>query len=93
MPLDLSNYALIKQREKLLLESKVYSPQSAFAAGKPSYITRNSNRDALKDCAEDLDKHLSLVQRYLQVMTGKEDLPVAYASNTLYVLERNGLRN
>jgi hypothetical protein len=40
-PMDLSNYLLIRTREYLLLQNKVYSPQNVMKNGKHSPLTKN----------------------------------------------------
>lgn len=38
-PMDLSNYLLIRMRERLLLESKIGSPSVVMKSGKYNYFT------------------------------------------------------
>jgi len=45
----------------------------------------------LNEVRNDLDKNLTYLQRILYISKGNEDLPVAFAANALYVLERNAV--
>lgn len=43
---------------------------------------------------EDLAKHLPNLERLIKILNlEKSNLPVAFASNALYILEKNGLGN
>ena len=94
-PLDLSNYLFIRTRERLLLENKVNAPQRVMKSGKPNKLSQNTTEKSLSSVNDDLVKAIPTLQNTLYVLQpqagGKvPDLPVAFASNALYVLERNG---
>ena len=84
-PMDLSNYLLIRTREKMMLQSRV----QGFITGGSSLHQRLFNdtfKANLDSCSNDLAENM----QHLRV-GASGDLPVAYATNTMYVLARNGL--
>lgn len=94
-PLDLSTLLFIRTRERLLLENKVNAPQRVMKSGKANKLTQNTTEKSLTGVNEDLVKAIPVLQNSLYVLSPQQggkvpDLPVAFASNTLYVLERNG---
>jgi hypothetical protein len=88
--MDLSNFLLIRTKEYLLLQNKVYAPQNVFKTGKHNKWTQNVYEKSLEAVRNDLKEGLQTLERILYVSTQMHDLPVAFASNALYVLERNG---
>ena len=46
-PMDLSNYLLIRTREYLLLQNKVYAPQNVMKTGKPNKSTKDLSEKSL----------------------------------------------
>ena len=94
-PLDLSNYLFVRTRERLLLENKVNGPQRVMKNGKPSKLPQATTEKSLTHVNEDLVKAIPALQNMLYVLQPQNegklpDLPVAFATNALYVLERNG---
>lgn len=95
-PLDLSNYLFIRTRERLLLENKVNAPQRVLKSGKPNKLTLPTTQKSLSAVQDDLTKVLPALQNMLYVLRPAEnkqvpDLPVAFATNALYILERNSV--
>lgn len=61
---------------------------------KASRLTGNTAGQSLNEVEKDLDKHFQALDRMLYVTDPqKQNVPVAFASNILYVMERNGMRN
>ncbi len=89
-PMDLSNYMLLRVRERMLLESKMASPSLVMKAGKHHPVTRDLTKESLKCCKKDIEKGMVALRKVLYVSNENIDLPVAFASNAIYVLERNG---
>ena len=94
-PLDLSNYLLIRTRERLLFENKVHAPNRVMRSGKASKLTSKFAEQSLIHITEDLTKTLPQFTNMLYVLQPTDDhkvpdLPVAFATNALYILERNG---
>lgn len=81
---------MIRTKERLLLENKVYAPQNVLNGGKPNKWTAQVAVKSLEKVREDLAKYLPQLDKLLYVTQQNQDLPVAFASNALYVLERNG---
>jgi len=79
----------------LLLENKVNAPQRVMKSGKANKLTLNTTEKSLTGVNEDLVKAIPALQNSLYILSPQQggkvpDLPVAFAYNTLYVLERNG---
>lgn len=89
-PMDLSNFLLVRTREYLLLQNKVFAPNNVMKTGKHNSLTKNISVQSLKLCRKELNDALESLDRLLYVSVGMQNLPVAFASNTLYVMERNG---
>lgn len=87
--MDLSNFLLIRTRERILFESKVNAPVSVLQKGKTTW-TNPTNTSILLAIRKELIEGLQSLQKALYVSKGSENLPVAFATNALYVLERNG---
>lgn len=93
-PLDLSNFLFVRTRENLLLQNKVHNPSKVLKSGKAGLLSHVAEK-SLASVTEDLKANLQNLESVLYVLTPSDknkaaDLPVAFASNTLYVLERNG---
>lgn len=85
-PVDLSNVALLKTRENLFIK----------ATGEPFKGDRVYSHYAAYERTENID--LSTALKALEdmlygVKNIDKDLPVAFAANALYALEKNNLRN
>ena len=59
-------------------------------SGKHNSMTKALNSQSLEACRKDLQEALESMNRLLYVSVGMRNVPVAFASNTLYVMERNG---
>jgi len=64
--------------------------------GKASMLTTGVTQKSLQMCADELKESLPVLANTLYVLTPAEDkavpdLPVAFATNSLYVLEKHGL--
>lgn len=89
-PMDLSNYLLVRTRERIVLENKISNPQHVMKSKKLKNWQKNTNQAFLLDVRKDITENLVHLERILSVGKGDEDLPVAFAANALYILERNG---
>lgn len=94
-PMDLSNYLFVRTRERLLFENKVNAPSHVNKSGKVNKFTEQFSQKSLSTINDDLGTTLPQLQNILYVLSPQQeakmpDLPVAFATNTLYVLERNG---
>ncbi|CDW84360.1 UNKNOWN [Stylonychia lemnae] len=93
-PTDLSNYLFIRTRERLLLLNRVYAPHKVLSKGKNNSYQEQYSTQSLREVEEDLAKHLPNLERLIKILNPeKNNLPVAFASNALYILEKNGLGN
>jgi hypothetical protein len=94
--MDLSNYVFIRTRERLLLENKVKEPHRVNKSGKVNKLSAQFSEKSLTNVNQDLKESIAQLQNMLYVLLPSQpgaklpDLPVAFATNTLYVLERNG---
>lgn len=95
-PMDLSNLLFVRTREHLLLSNKVRAPKNVLSSGKANILTGSVTEKSLAMLSAELESTLPTLANMLNVLAPAEgkaipDLPVAFATNTLYVLERNGL--
>ncbi len=67
-PMDLSNFVLIRTRERLLLENKVNTPQKVMKNGKACKWTSPVTEKSLKNVNEDLAKSVHQLQNMLWVL-------------------------
>jgi hypothetical protein len=89
VPLDLSHFLLIRTREHLLLQNKL-----GIKVFKPTFysaMTSNYNNSAVASVRRDLEEGMKCLYRLFYIEKKEYDMPVAFASNALYVLARNGL--
>lgn len=94
--MDLSNFLFIRTRESLLLKNKLAAPHKVMKSGKRSALSNGVSEKSLKMLGEEMRESLPTLANTIHVLTpaeGKDlpDLPVAFATNSLYVLEKNGL--
>ena len=66
------------------------APQNVFKSGKLSSWSKPIVKQSLDAVRNDLEEGLKTLDRILNISTATQDLPVAFATNALYVLERNG---
>jgi hypothetical protein len=84
----------IRTRERLLLLNRVYAPHKVLSSGKNSSNQEQYATQSLREVEEDLARYLPYLERFLGLLNPeKNNIPVAFASNALYVLEKNGLGN
>lgn len=72
------------------MQNKVYSPQNVMKSGKYNSFSKSTNESSLEVCRKDLQDGLESLERLLYISNNTHDLPVAFASDAIYVLERNG---
>ena len=94
-PLDLSNFLFIRTRENLLLQNKLHNSLRVLRSGKTNALNGPVIQKSLTNVVEDIKTSVPLLQNMIWVLQPANgaktpDLPVAFATNTLYVLERNG---
>ena len=56
-----------------------------------SKITEDYYKTSLRNIGNDLEHKLKLLQRIFNIKNTKYDMPVAFATNALYILARNGM--
>lgn len=96
VPLDLSNYLLIRTRENILFRNKqlqkdVFRNKSFADNFKRPNTSENYTNDALIKITRDIEQGMIAMNRLFFINNERVTLPVAFATNTLYVLARNGL--
>lgn len=92
-PVELGNFLFLRTREREMMRNRV--ERQADTVKYKNFYTTGSDQKMLKKIEEDLDRGLGHLQDLLDVLKHKRDydIPVAFASNALYALEKNGLRN
>lgn len=70
----------------------MHAPFKVLTSGKNSALSDDSIKKSLKAVDQELENSLSLLVRQIKIANAEtQDYPAAFASNSLYVLERNGL--
>ena len=87
-PLEVSNYLFFRTRELFLLQNKVLQPSNVMKKGTHNGISRKTNEEGLKLCRKDIQENMKYLERALYVSKEGVDLPIAFATNALYVMER-----
>jgi hypothetical protein len=91
--MDLSNYLLVRTREHMLLQNRVQSQDLVERKLRFSFyqVAQPTLKQALPAAAADLRAQLIQLVRVLTILgeSSTDSLPVAFATNALYVLERN----
>lgn len=92
-PVELGNFLFLRTREREMMRNRV--ERQADTVRYKNFYTTGSDQKMLKKIEEDLDRGLESLHDLLSVLKHKRDydVPVAFASNALYALEKNGLRN
>ena len=89
-PMDLSNYLLLRTREHMLLSNKVHHTDRVLKTATSRYSA--VHQKGLDAVSKELGEFLPELQKML-IVHNKQNLPVAFASNALYVLEKFGAGN
>jgi len=89
VPLDLTNYLLLRTRERLVLQNKLQ--QRINTGGFLARFTRDLTDYSLTAVERDLEQGLQHLQKAFYIDNKEYNQPVAFATNALYLLARNGL--
>lgn len=92
--MDLSNYLLIRTKEKMLLEAKLANKNLVFK-DKP-FVTDLDLSKMIDELRRDIDENLAKLDRMLSIAKDREevnDFPVAFVTNLLYILSVNNLHS
>ncbi len=84
-PMDLSNYMLLKTREYMLLTNKVHHPDRVLKSSSSRFAQVHKN--GLQTIEKELEDHVPNLLKMVHNFKG-QDVPVAFATNTLYVLAK-----
>ena len=91
-PMDLSNYLVMRTKEKMVLEAKLKDPALVLKdSDKHDKVDLMKEVDSIR---KDMDEAFASLDRMLTIAREKEeqyDFPVAFITNILYVCEKNGL--
>ena len=92
-PLELGNFLYLRTRERDFLKSRILKTSEAVST-KNSY-TIGSDAKTLDIVEDELFDGFDNLKTLLTILSTREnnDFPVSFASNVLYSLEKNGLRN
>ena len=60
-------------------------------SGKHNKLSVNFNEKSLKQVTQDLNEHMEFLNKILYIQKKNADFPIAFVTNTLYILERNGI--
>ena len=91
-PMDLSNYLLIRTKEKMILEAKLENKDLVMSqASLENDIDLAKQIDTIR---RDIDENFVKLDRMLSIAKDREELndfPVAFVTNLLYIISINGL--
>ena len=90
-PLDLSNFLFIRTRERQLLLNKLNSTSQTVTTGLR--ITRKTTEESLVSVNKEISRDLDLLHRIIYIRPDATQVPIAFATNSLYIFERNGGAN
>lgn len=82
-PVDMTNFLIIKFRERLVLSSRVHDPSNITSSGKSSSQAASFLDKSTQELNSAIPSFISLLN-----ITLEEDVPVAFSSDSLYMLER-----
>ena len=90
-PLDLSNYLLLRSRMHLLMQNRVsghLKQTSGMFSSVWNHLSEKMFVDGLHDVRTDIKSRLEDLHRIFVVENKGTDYPVAFATNSMYVLAR-----
>ena len=92
-PMELANFLFIRTREREMMMNRIENTKQAVRMA--NFYTTGSDPKYLSQINDDLQNAFESLREMLVILKEKEDynLPVAFACNVLYSLEKNGLRN
>lgn len=92
-PVELGNYLFIRTREREMMRNRI--DRQSETVRYNNFYTTGSDKKVLKKIEEDLDNGFVHLRDMLNILKEKQDhdVPVAFASNALYALEKNGHRD
>ena len=89
-PMDLSNFLLLRTREAMLLQMRVNSPDRVESGSMLSKLSGGSNKEQMLNSVHlELSEGLTALEKMFYVDNQESDLPVAFATNVMYVLAKN----
>ena len=91
-PMDLSNFLVLRTKEKMVLEAKLKDP--ALVLKDTEKHDKFELMKEVDNIRKEMDKAFVSLDRMLTIAREKEeryDFPVAFITNILYVCEKNGL--
>mmetsp|Transcript_27307 Transcript_27307/g.20444 ORF Transcript_27307/g.20444 Transcript_27307/m.20444 type:complete len:165 (+) Transcript_27307:152-646(+) len=89
-PLALSSFLVVQWKERMLLEGKVARPDLTLAKQKYNLFSQDYNQKSLKEVRKNLKEGLAYLGRLMAASDRRISMPVAFASQALYVIERSG---
>ena len=91
-PAELANFLFLRTRESNMLRAR--SNKGTDAVKYRNYYTTGSDSKMLKIIGEDLCKGFGQLNEITSILKPSDidNLPVSFASNVLYVSEKNGMR-
>lgn len=92
-PVELGNLLYMRTREREFIRSRIYRPSESVKGKNP--LVSSSHSKYLKVVESELFEGFGHLKTLLEELNETKDLdiPVSFASNTLYSMEKNGLRN
>jgi hypothetical protein len=88
-PMDLTNFLLIRSRETLFYHNRVNHADKTFAKGTDRFAS--DSKKFLEAACSELKAHLPQLIKVFTTDNQEYDLPVAFATNSMYVMAQNHL--
>lgn len=92
-PVELGNFLFLRTREKEMLHTRINKKGESVKFD--SFLTTGSDRKTLNKIEGELDQGFQSLYEIFTILkaNGERDFPVSFASDTLYAMEKNGLRD
>ena len=92
-PMELANFLFLRTREREMMKNRIENKAETVRLKTPYHT--GSDGKYLSKIESDLHDGFEQLREMLEIMKTSKDknYPVAFASNILYSLEKNGLRN
>ncbi len=92
-PVELGNFLFLRTREKEMLHTRLHKKSESVKFD--NFLTTGSDRKNLTKIEGELEAGFQSLHEIFTILkaNGEKDFPVSFASNTLYAMEKNGLRD
>ena len=86
-PMDLTNFLLVRSRETLFYHSRINRADKIFAKGKDKFSS--DSKKFLEAASSELKTHMPQLVKVFTTDNQKYDLPVAFATNAMFLMAQH----